>query len=715
MKYHAVVCLFASHGFAAQQRFVSPSGHDGNAGSIDAPLATIAKCVGMSQPGDFCYMREGVYRQENATFDAKSGPPKTPVEPITIAAYEKEKVVWSGLKRLNMAWEKVSSTECTYRAHVGQTPVWQLFVGEEMQTSARWPNAHWKDMSVFNSSRVYAEGSLSASTCGHTKRIDSLAAYTRETGVNVSGAIAVMNIGSWMNYALPVVQAADDELTYECPNPHKMDTTRFFLEGKPEFVDSATEWSYESASGDVLFWAEGCADPNELQVYGKVQSYFVSGRQSYLTFRNIEFFALTFDLIGSKGLTIDSCDFKYPVYSRRMLGETGVDSSHWRNGHGLTFTNNTVAYTDGQFLRQSGSHNSTFENNYFHHLDYSCSGEESGRNHAGVLNLNDWDIFRWNTIHDVGPASALRAEQGTLIEYNLIHDLYTLQNDGALIQMGEADPAAICRFNWAYNTEKRGYRYDRSNVPDPSKGSGYAARGQFHGNLGWNTSATFVKGDAHIVTANVQWSPVTRGVPDISGTDMALLVLGPGETSYAYDWENTHTTVERNGAPQMGCGAKNHSFSGPASSNVEAKVEDQLVDVPNRDFRPRPGSAFDAAGVGPYSADGSDYWIPGQRLHAASHPVPADGSQSVAPGTAARLFFRPGFGAQEHEVQLAESGGLLTAVPRLGASHGATSTLKPRTVYHWRVVTRHADHDFEGPVWTFTTGAGEPQEYGLVV
>lgn len=693
-----LLCI-ATTGLAVE-RFVDVAGNDNNDGSIGAPFASVAKCVTVSKYGDSCLLRGGEYPPSQAKFSPDEKTPQNTVPQITITAYSGEKVRFTGMKRLNSQWSKVQGSKCTYSTVVSQ-PVWQLLVGTEMQTSARWPNAYWKDMSIFNSTVAYAEGNLTSSKCGQTTGISSLADYTKQTGVNVTGAMAVMNIGSWISFTLPVTQTAADTLSYECPDPTKMDTTRFFLEGKREFIDSATEWAYEPSSSRLYLWADGCADPNGLEVWGKVESYFVQGRMSYLTFRGIEFYGLTFNLTGSEALTIDSCDFVYPVYSRRMLGETGVDSSVWKHGHLLNFTNNTVAYTDGQFLFQSGSTNSSFENNYFHHLDWSCSGMLSGQNHAGVLNLNDWDVCRWNTAHDIGPASGFRAGTGTVVEYNMIHDLFTLQNDGALIQM-DGTPATRCRYNWAYNTQKRSYRYDRVNSRTATR---LGSAGILHGNLGWNTSAVFVKGDSHTITNNVEWDPFTGKIPDSGASVMVLIVLGPGEASYAFPWENTHTVVESNGGPAMGCGTKNHSFAGPCAHNVEANVSQQLRSVATRDFRPLPDSEFAKAGVGPYRSDGSDYFIPGRQEHGASHPVPADGAQVVPPGS--QLFFKAGFLAVGHNVWLAEEGGSFQSVPSYRTDHmharSVRVPLRPHTRYKWGIQTQHLSHAVMGPVWSFTT------------
>lgn len=258
-----------------------------------------------------------------------------------------------------------------------------------------------------------------------------------------------------------------------------------------------------------------------------------------------------------------------------MLGETTVGSTHWHKSAFLTFHNSTIAYADGQFLMQDGSRSSTIHNNHIHHMSWSCVGETSGKNHA-LLNANNYDQITQNTMHDYGLASGIHTGIA-LVELNLIHDTYVLQNDGALVQM-HGDPAGHCIRNWAFNTVKRGYRYDRPNNPHAT----YAEHGILWGNIGWNTSAAFVKGDHHNITANMHWYPV-------KGSD--LIVLGPGETPYAFDFENTHTVVERNGAQSMGCGKNNHSFAGPSANNIEAvDIRSQLRDIDNRDFRPKPGS-----------------------------------------------------------------------------------------------------------------------------
>ena len=221
---------------------------------------------------------------------------------------------------------------------------------------------------------------------------------------------------------------------------------------------------------------------------------------------------------------------------------------------------------------------------------------------------------------------------------------------------GASDPQGTTRFNWVYNSGKRGYRLDRANEKDAP----YNKRGVVHGNLAWNTSAAYFKGDHHTITNNVVWN-VKPNKKTGKPMPLTIWVLGPGQTKYAYDFENTHSVVNNNGGEGIGSGTSNHTLAGPNQDNIEVTdVPAQFQDPSNFDFRPKSGSEFARAKVGPYSVDGSDYWIPGRREHGASFPVPGDGASHVPREVV--LFFRPGYKAQEHKVLLGEVEGKLSPV-----------------------------------------------------
>ena len=51
--------------------------------------------------------------------------------------------------------------------------------------------------------------------------------------------------------------------------------------------------------------------------------------------------------------------------------DTGILPSN-SNSSGVTFSNNVFEHTDGEALILAGD-NHTIENNYFHHIDWSCA------------------------------------------------------------------------------------------------------------------------------------------------------------------------------------------------------------------------------------------------------------------------------------------------------------------------------------------------------
>ena len=99
-----LMMLSASVAVLAADYYVSPAGSDDNAGTIDAPFATLKKAIGKATAGTTIYLREGTYQpteaeimgyQESNLYACvynltASG---TAQKPITISGYEDEKAV----------------------------------------------------------------------------------------------------------------------------------------------------------------------------------------------------------------------------------------------------------------------------------------------------------------------------------------------------------------------------------------------------------------------------------------------------------------------------------------------------------------------------------------------------------------------------------------------------------------------------------------------
>ena len=99
-----LILLTAAVSLHAADYYVSPQGSDDNAGTIDAPFATLKKAIGKATAGTTIYLREGTYKpteaeimgyQESNLYACvynltASG---TAQKPITITGYEDEKAV----------------------------------------------------------------------------------------------------------------------------------------------------------------------------------------------------------------------------------------------------------------------------------------------------------------------------------------------------------------------------------------------------------------------------------------------------------------------------------------------------------------------------------------------------------------------------------------------------------------------------------------------
>ena len=140
----------------ANEIFVSPSGNDANAGSLDAPLASIAaaqakvRALKQETPNKATtvYLRGGkYYLSEPVVFTPEDS--GTAKGPITYKAYQDEvPEVLGGVKLDGLAWTKTDDN--VYKTNVPQGLVFEtLYINGQQQILARYPN-YTEDAPAFN-------------------------------------------------------------------------------------------------------------------------------------------------------------------------------------------------------------------------------------------------------------------------------------------------------------------------------------------------------------------------------------------------------------------------------------------------------------------------------------------------------------------------------------------------------------------------------------
>ena len=710
---------------------MSLDGSDSNPGtSLDKPWRHVTRAVETLKPGDICSIREGRY----SDYVLIAGLKGTPGEPITFRAYPGENVVFDGTMQIQGDWDVYKGSIFTTTL---KQPMWQLFVDDEMQINARWPNAFWHDFSVFNDSlwASSANDSTYDADRGTGVMIDNGDKDLAQSGINGTGAIALLNIGSWLTFAGTVEkhQPGTNSFAFDL---HKAPLSvsfqpqrnRYYLEDKLELLDAPTEWFYDSNTNRLYLWPDDGNNPSGRDVRGKVTSYSfnITSGSSYLIFSGIRFFATTLAASSSgdededvHDIRFDSLQFSYPTYSKRMVGSVDPPNStfvyYWgdlKKGSGnFTFFNCTFEYGDGWNLQYRGI-DGVFENNLWHHNDFSCVGSFTNDNSCGSLcSEGTRDKFIRNTVYSNGPSIGFkpggwtkRDEEmgmygGSLIQYNHLYDLKSLQHDGGLIQMEiNAQNGTVISRNWGHDTQKNAFRFDRGTQPNAPWGY----NGTMTANVAWNTNGIMVKGDYHRINANLAFD----NLHGMSNNSVDMVVLGqPGQGAPG---ENKHTVVDWNMLQNGSSSSRRGGIAIPATQhgNVQGDVREYLRDPDNLDFRPKGVQTLD---VGPYSQEsmegGGIYWIPGRQHLTSTMPVPPDGTTTAKCN--AHLMWLAGYNAVSHQVYLGNS---FEAVARANTSSSEFKVdmkipsniydpglLKAQVQYAWRVdVVQLSDKGKEG-------------------
>ena len=505
-----IALLIFTIGQAQSTYFVtnqSEGGSDTNLGTITAPFATVNHALSQMIGGDTCYLRGGVYHEE-ILIDGFNGTSTT-----VITAYDNEFVRFDGTQEIQNNWTLHSGN--IYKTTL-TAPIWQLFVDSSRMVMARWPNAQFNDESAY-SHDTWAEGIEPSSNNGFAL-VDSSIHDLGATGIDFTGAIGIMNVGSFKTWTQRILNhtPGTNNFVYDSVpnNGYRTKHHYYFFEGKLEFLDTVNEWFYDTTSHVIYLNMENGQNPNNNFIQGKVQDYAITmTNSSNVEISELYFFATTFKAQNCSDISIRNNHFSFPSCSKRMLQnlDKPLATQFGSTGSGNEVHNSILEkclfeHTDGEAFRVYGNDN-IIENNYLHHIDYTASELEFLMVTVNIKGDNN--TFTKNTIHSTGASATIAPGNSSEVSYNDVTQTGSLQSDGAVHQGTSATVQnSNLHHNWIYQTPKYALRFD---APGGSPGAA-GQHGKIHHNVVWSTNGIMVKGNHHYISHNTCFSNNGNGL-----------------------------------------------------------------------------------------------------------------------------------------------------------------------------------------------------------
>lgn len=500
----AIILFIIFHSGALGQTtyYVSNSiGDDNSDGSIDSPFETIGKAISEIDAGDTVIIRGGLYHEEILIDNLNS----SISSPTLIKSFDGETVVIDGTIEILGQWNDDNSNSSIKVVNGIDDQITQLFVGNEQMVMARWPNAQFNDQSIFDKHN-WAEGDESTSQDGQLYIDES----KKDPGtINLTNSVGILNVGSFKTFTKQItnhtIQNGNDLIEYDgnFGNSFKTKHHYFFFEGKKELIDVQNEWFLDQNNDMLYVFPQNSVDLNNTSVRGKVRDYSVLiDNSSHVTIEGLTFFATTFKADNSSYLNISDCNFYYPSYSRRMLGElqgaapTKLGSSGTKRVYYSTIDRCLFIDAEGEGLIIMGDNNKVL-NSYFKNIDWSATELDGLMVTINVDGSNN--EFSNNEVYNTGASATVWPGEESIFSYNVVSNTGLAQSDGAVFQGTKNTVAkSVVHHNFVYDTEKYAFRYDAPGGNAEEAGS----YGVMHHNIADNTMGLMIKGNNQIIANN---------------------------------------------------------------------------------------------------------------------------------------------------------------------------------------------------------------------
>ena len=605
-KFKAIILFIlfnSSFLFSQTNYYVAKNGSNSNSGtSLSTPFLTISHAISQINAGDRIYIRRGIYHEAIIidNIDSSLG------NETLISNYNNEEVVIDGTISIDGSWTDDTIGGVAVKKNIGITQsISQLFVGNNQMVMARWPNAQFSDLSIYDHDN-WAHGEETGSTDG-SFLIDET--YENPGSLSLANSIGILNVGSFRTFNREIAshtqQGGDDVITYTTPigenglgaglsnNGQLKDKHHhFFFEGKKEFIDAENEW-FLDATNDILY----LKPPNGLDLFqtpvrGKIRDYSltISGSE-HLKINGLTFFATTIHASGTKYLEISECNFYYPSHSKRMLGDlSGANATTFGTGSGniARVDSSTVSgclfiNTEGEALVIRGNNN-TVKNSYFRNIDWSAT--EINGLMVSVFIDGTQNTFTGNEIYYTGASATVWPGEQSIFSYNIVSSTGHAQSDGSVFQ-GTKNYVfgSEVHHNFVYDTEKYAFRYDAPGGDAAQAGS----FGVMHHNIADNTLGLMIKGNNQIIAHNTVLNTINNR------NDIIIL---------AEDCSNTNTWLYNNLAERIGSHRSDILFSAPSNGPIPIGTEGYIKNGNNWEAcDSNDGSLYSGSGTGSSTAN----------------------------------------------------------------------------------------------------------------
>ena len=598
------IFLFTSSLLLSQTNYyVAKNGSNSNSGtSISSPFLTISHAVSQINPGDKIYIRRGTY-SEGITIDNIDS---TSGNETLISSYNNEQVIIDGTITVNGSWiDDTIGGVAVKKIENFTESISQLFVGNNQMVMARWPNAQFNDLTIYDHDN-WAHGEETGSTDG-SFLIDET--HDNPGSLNLANSIGILNVGSFRTFnreiATHTQQGGDDIITYTTPigenglgaglsnNGELKDKHHyFFFERKKEFIDAENEWFLDTTTNELYLNPPSGVELFQTPVRGKIRDYSITITGSeYLKINGLTFFATTIHAGGSNNLEISECNFYYPSHSKRMLGDlSGANATTFGTGSGNSarVDSSTVSGclfidTEGEALVIRGNDN-TVKNSYFRNIDWSAT--ELNGLMVSVFIDGTANTFTGNEIYHTGASATVWPGEQSIFSYNIVSSTGHAQSDGSVFQ-GTKNYVfgSEVHHNFVYDTEKYAFRYDAPGGDAAQAGS----FGVMHHNIADNTLGLMIKGNNQIIAHNTVINTISNR------NDIIIL---------AEDCSNTNTWLYNNLAERIGSHRSDVLFSAPSNGPMPTGTEGYIKNGNNWEVcDSNDGALYSGTGTGSSTAN----------------------------------------------------------------------------------------------------------------